>query len=772
MNDELTAAERAIIEEEEALLLDVQSRLARHVSGARLGSNFDQELLALRDQIAESRAEDHAMLVEHMTRLAALRRAQDRDVQFPADPANPFFAHLRLRDMHEGEPRIRDVLIGRRAFISSGSSTQIVDWRNSPISRIYYCYQEGDEYEEVFAGELQTGFVEVRRTVTIHDGVVHRVRVGEDILSLTTAGWTRLSADSSRLAGGMGTAIRPPTELGGKSNQRLPEITALIDPDQFKIIASPRSGVVIIRGGAGTGKTTIALHRIAYLHFQDRRRFAPKRILVITPGDALRRYVSHVLPSLDVRGVKIRTFQGWAHETVKRLVPSIRKRKLTDETPPGARRLKRHPALLALLEDAVRDEGRGFEADLEAAGGKPLLRAWVQRRNLPTYRRIEGVRRWMEERGAKAIPEAKHRAVRKALELAIDTLLDPAETWADALTDRARVIKALGDAPYYEWELEQLIETVTMQADDPMDLSDLDPDRRTGVDGRALNEGELQGRLDSDDLAIILRICQLKFGRLASPNGQSVRFEHVVVDEAQDHSPLVLQVLCETVQPGGPVTLAGDTAQRIYMDNGFSTWEGLISTLRLKAHILPPLAVSYRSTRQVMALARHVLGPLAPIESPRDARDGAPVQLMRFDEQGEAVAFLADALKSLRDRERRSSVALVARTPTVAESYYVGLNRAEVPDLRRVRRQDFDFSPGIDVTDIFQIKGLEYDYIILLETTGADYPPIDEARHLFHVGATRAAHQLWLITSRPPSPLLPIEMIEGDGSYPVEPEFT
>ena len=175
----------------------------------------------------------------------------------------------------------------------------------------------------------------------------------------------------------------------------------------------------------------------------------------------------------------------------------------------------------------------------------------------------------------------------------------------------------------------------------------------------------------------------------------------------------------------------------------------------MRAKLLPSLAVSYRSTRQVMELARHVLGELVDDMPVRDARDGAPVELMNFDETGQAVAFLGDALKSLRSRERRCSVALVARTDAVADLYYGALRRAEVPDLRRVHQQEFDFSPGIDVTDVYQIKGLEYDYVVLLEPTAKHYPDTIEARHLLHVAATRAAHQLWLITSARPSPLLP-----------------
>ncbi|MBU0554225.1 AAA family ATPase [Myxococcota bacterium] len=758
----LTPAQRAMIEAEEALLLHVQTALAKQATARSSRGNLDQDLVALRDQIAEERAEDHAMLVEHMMRLAALRKTQDRPLDLPVEPHNPYFAHLQLEDTHQGAARVRDILIGKRAFIDNRLGVQIVDWRNAPISRVFYCYGEGEAYEERFAEVTQAGRVVARRTLTIEEGALRRIRSGEALLVKRDGDWTLNDLEHSRLAGGVGKATRAPERsLGGKPDQRLPEITALIDPEQFNVISSPRSGLVIIRGGAGTGKTTIALHRVAYLHFEDPARFSGDRVLVITPGDALRRYVARVLPALDVRGVPIATFPDWAHTTLKRVLPELRKRPLTDETPSGAQRLKRHPAFLQILEQAVRDEARAFDEAMEEAGGAPLLEAWVRRRNLAPVQRVQAIRRWLEGPIRKQLA-ARMLEIQRLLRSAEELLGDVFETWSGILTDRVHLAGALAQAgvTYYEWELDQLVSVVAQQADEPPDFRHLDADRRQGIDGRALDEGELQGRLDVDDLAMLLRLVQLKHGRLIS-GSKPISYEHVVVDEAQDLSPLSLKVLIDAATPGSPVTLAGDTAQRVVLDNGFASWSELISVLKIKAHILPPLAISYRSTQQVMQLARHALGDLATEGAPRDAREGAPVELMRFEDEGEAVLFLADALRSLRQRERRATVALVARTPMMADLYYEGLKRAEISSLRRVRDQEFEFTPGIDLTDVYQIKGLEYDYVVILDATAAAYPETVEARHLFHVAATRAAHQLWLIAAGAPSPLLPPALVEA-----------
>ena len=93
--------------------------------------------------------------------------------------------------------------------------------------------------------------------------------------------------------------------------------------------------------------------------------------------------------------------------------------------------------------------------------------------------------------------------------------------------------------------------------------------------------------------------------------------------------------------------------------------------------------------------------------------------------------------------------------PEQARVYYEALSRAEVPGVRLVANQDFSFTAGIDVTDVRQSKGLEFDIVILLDVNDASYPERDDARRLLHVAMTRAAHQLWVTYTGNPSPLLP-----------------
>ena len=180
-------------------------------------------------------------------------------------------------------------MIGRRGLIDRAAGVQIVDWRDAPISRVYYRYEEGDDFEEELAGQTVEGVVTARRNLTIAAGHLRRIGCPQGTFVASADGdWYELDGQGvALLEGGQGTAARPPrsqpqprkgahkfqTARAARSDKQLPEIAALIDRAQFALISEPSSGLVVVQGGAGSGKTTVALHRIAYLVFNDPHHF-------------------------------------------------------------------------------------------------------------------------------------------------------------------------------------------------------------------------------------------------------------------------------------------------------------------------------------------------------------------------------------------------------------------------------------------------------------------------------------------------------------------
>src|SRR4029077_4734816 len=261
------------------------------------------------------------------------------------------------------------------------------DWRNAPVSRIYYRYEEGDDYEEEIAGRRVTGEVEARRNVSINKGNLRRIGTPQGTYLKDSKGsWVQAVGQIAPvLHGGMGKAARPVVAPGPKgalgvhhgvarADKALPEIAALIDKEQFELITQPGSGIVVIQGGAGSGKTTVALHRVAFLNFQDPRRFKPQHALFVVPSLALVRYVAGVLPALGVSGVPVVTYTGWARTTRMRCLPDA-PTKYNLEPPDQVSRVKKHPAMLAILERWV-DAQTAQVGDDIAAVSPAALAEW------------------------------------------------------------------------------------------------------------------------------------------------------------------------------------------------------------------------------------------------------------------------------------------------------------------------------------------------------------------------------------------------------------
>src|SRR5690606_11231699 len=279
-----------IVGDELRILDGVQARLAKEAATApEQIEDLDAQLIELRDAIAEAKEEDVPSLVDQMHQVAALSRKRGQGRSIPIDPKNPYFGHLRLREARSR--RSRDVLIGRHTLLDSGDGLTIVDWRNAPVSRLYYRYEEHDEYEEEFDDRTIEGEILVRRSVAVNDSVLRRVAAPQGTFVRGREGRWQEAVGNAKpsLEGGSGTAVRVRRDQLGvhgddtqlRADKHLQEITALIDRQQFELITQPESGIVLIQGGAGSGKTTVALHRVAYLAFQDPKRFTPSKMLIV-----------------------------------------------------------------------------------------------------------------------------------------------------------------------------------------------------------------------------------------------------------------------------------------------------------------------------------------------------------------------------------------------------------------------------------------------------------------------------------------------------------
>jgi DNA helicase-2/ATP-dependent DNA helicase PcrA len=747
-----------IVAEELSLLRVVLGKLDSVERRAKVAVDDVGAMIELRDALAEAKPEDQGSLLEQMHRIEALSRQRGKGESPPVDRKSPYFGHMRLLE----RGKRRDVLIGQRGYVEPGGGVQIVDWRNAPVSRLFYRYEEGDSYEEQMGDRPVEGEVLARRTVSISEAELRRVTAPQGTFArdFRTGEWREANIRQAKLSVARDGSVNVSADAaaGPKNDTRgrlgmdagkarvdrfLPAIAALIDPRQFELITRPSSGLIVVQGSAGSGKTTIGLHRIAYLAFADHRRFKPDRMLVVVYQRALATYVSRVLPALDVPGVAVMTFAAWAAEVRKATFPKL-PADLTEMTPSVVVRAKSHGAMLKILEDRQAALVAWCRAHIETAlGDHPRLKAaalekWDAAKGT-VDQRVSALARWVKD--APLDTAVRIHVEGMGADLRRRTR-DVMGEWAGLLTDR----QALGDgferhAPgvFSAEQLDQMhrwcVERERMRVSGPDEDSDA-------------------YALDVEDDALLLRIQQLQRGPLEGPKGP-IAYEHLMVDEVQDFAPIELAVLLDSTTKERSITLAGDTAQAIAPDHGFSTWAEMLDHLGIPHDRVEPLRVSYRSTKEIVDVAMHALGPLVGDVRPVAPRSGAPVEAFGFSSAGEASEFLPQALKDLMRDEPEAAVAIIARHPEQARLYYEAFQAAEVPQLRLVAAQNFSFKPGIDVTDVRQTKGLEFDIVILVDVNEESYPENDHSRRLLHVAMTRAAHQLWVTYTGAPSRLLP-----------------
>jgi DNA helicase-2/ATP-dependent DNA helicase PcrA len=803
--DQVVAEELACLERVNGHLRERAQRSGSDRPGSAASADYESRLLDLRDQISSARLEDVPPLVQEMERLQSLMVHRRDTTAVTLDPRSPYFGRLVIE---EGTKK-REVLIGRGTYLDTKSGVRIVDWRDAPISRLYYRYEEGQDYDEVFGDREVTGVIKTRRSLSIVDAELRRVTSPQGTFVRGKSGFRRVEAQSFKLTGGAGSAIRAeqhhrPGKLGigtdGGDDKHLREITALIDPRQFDLITRSDAGLVVIQGGAGSGKTTIGLHRLAYLAFQDSRRFRPDKLLVIVFNDALARYVARVLPALGIEGVAIRTYEDW----VRRIRQSLYTRlpsKYRDDTPSVVTRFKKHPLLLRLFEQYVArlvEQVTARVASLTADGGEPgerLRQAWAKGEGRPFAHRLHGLLNLVAGDASRSLPTDVRVGIERTCKALLKATRDVPAAWAEILSDRTALgeaVERFAPGSFSSGELDRVVGWCSARSaeivgeidakreevaerrvgddDDEKrpkrgkseeerepDDDDDDDEMRRGIDGIDVTES---AKLDPEDDTLLLRLHQRLRGPLTRGklSKDPIVYEHILVDEAQDLSPIELSVVLDTTSNAKSITLSGDVQQRLHMDNGFTDWKTVLGELGLSHVEIEPLKLSYRSTKPIIDFSRAVLGPLASADAPVATREGTPVDLFTHGHTGDAVATLAEALRDLMQSEPQASVAVITRFPEQADLYFGGLQRAEVPYLRRVAEQDFSFKPGVDVTDVRQVKGLEFDYVVIVEVSESSYPDDDEARHLLHIAATRAAHQLWLFAVGRLSPLIPQEL--------------
>jgi DNA helicase IV len=459
-----------------------------------------------------------------------------------------------------------------------------------------------------------------------------------------------------------------------------------LDPVQRAVVTRPPGDALLVLGEAGHGKTTVALHRLAHVW---RSSPTPPRAAVIVPSEGLVRLLQPLLRRLGV-DVEVQTYDQWASAQARRSFRRLPRE--SESSPPSVMSLKRHPALrLALRELAAREPGR-VDDDPEAP-------VWPTRGNVTRgdLQHLFGDRMLLERvAGEGGIPS---RAVIDTLERTrVQFSLTAEEEWAH-VTDRERLVT---------------------------------------VDRRAMDDGTASGHantVDVEDYAVLFELDALRAERTGRHAARRRTYDLVVIDEAQELAPLELALVSRTLSPDATLIVAGDAHQQTDATSTFLGWTESMKELGRSHHETVTLEIGYRCPPGVVRIARDILSPA------RSAQDRT-THVQSFDREPSLDGWLADGLKLLLHRDPRASLAVLCRSPLTARRLAAALQGRDCP-----ARLVFDgrFLPrGVQVTTVDQVKGLEFDFVLVPDASAKDYPDNDASRRMLYVAVTRARHQVAL----------------------------
>jgi DNA helicase IV len=542
-----------------------------------------------------------------------------------------------------------DSLTGERAYIGrigildeeDDYEPLLLDWR-APASRPFYV-ATGAQPENVRRRRQFRSHG--RRLVGFTDEVLGRPDAGDH------------PGDEALLA-----AVNAPRGEGMR------DIVATIQAEQDEIIRLDHPGVTVIEGGPGTGKTVVALHRVAYLLYTHRERIERHGVLVVGPNPAFLDHIGRVLPSLGESDV--------VFATTGDLVPGLH---VTAEDTADVGRRKGSLAMLDVLAAAVADRQRlpedplpvavggvGLQIDDETAAwardearasGRPHNEARAVFTEIVTYVLTERAmgrigRGWLTREDRKAWDQLRTELLRElaaddAFTAALDALwpvLDPETLLADLYTSRARLRAAGADPSLWRvdgrawtvFDVPLLDELVDLLGRDPTAAVDraAEQDRAAQaefatavMDGIALDREEMDEDfgLAAQDLLYAEELAE-RFGehdtrelaeRAAADRDWTYR--HVVVDEAQELSEMDWRVLMRRC-PGRSFTVVGDLAQR-RSPAGATSWNAVLDPYVPGRWVYRGLTVNYRTPAEIMAVAAALLAEFAPeVRAPESVR--------------------------------------------------------------------------------------------------------------------------------------------------------
>ena len=611
---------------------------------------------------------------------------------------SPYFGRVTFNDLEFDQ---KDTLyVGRFGVTPEGSyEPVIVDWR-APVASLFYHGSLGEASYTSPDGPIKCD-IEGRRQIIVKKGELKGVfdsaiDVKDDILQMV---------------------------LSNNSSDKLKDVIMTIQQEQDEIIRKERTSNIVVNGVAGSGKTTIALHRVAYLLYNYRKELEDK-VLILGPNGIFMEYISQVLPSLGEVGVKQETFASFALKEMdselyimsfdKYLEKILSKDKEFIEDA----KYKNSYEIIEDLDNLVKEMDKDYfnVEDVKYFGDLVISKEEIEEmfnkhyEYMPLFRRSEKIKRII-------LSKIKDKRDEKVWELNEELRKEK-----EKLTPEELLIEENNLEFRRKLRIREIVKEVM--------------DSRAKLDSWILREDvlDIYDRFNGNkkeytinDLAPILYLAIKLEGKKATKD-----YRHVVIDEAQDYSPLQFKVVRELTGTKY-FTVVGDVNQRLIK---YSDLAPMMELEKIFDDVNPEiynLNKSYRSTYEIMEYANKYLDEdrIIPI-----VRHGKPVEEIEFHNNEELSESIIESLKEF-SNEGLESIAIITRDKEELEKVYNLISNKV--HLVKFDNEDVLYKGGNVIIPSYFAKGLEFDGVIIVDNGLSKDGNEDLIKYIM---STRALHRL------------------------------
>lgn len=575
----------------------------------------------------------------------------------------------RIDFLMDGDPNPMQVYIGKFSFWDDAGEFEVFDWR-APISGMYYEYEYGNAHYDAPMGRIE-GELVCKRQYKISRGVLEYalesgVGISDEILQ---------------------------QELAKNTDTKMKDIVVSIQREQNQLIRDSSSDFLIIHGVAGSGKTSIALHRIAYFLYQYKGKLTSKNFLIISPNGVFVDYIADVLPELGEENVNCIAMDDIAGKILGKEYHCERmdlqsERYLQREADTDWKKrnqFKNSVEFLRLLDDyLLKCNKENFHAEDYSYESGFVEAAYLQkcyniREGLPMRERFQEIA---------ALISGDIREVHK------NDLFE----WLMSRFENNNVIQLYRHFYVY------LEKTDYICYEDGMEI-------------------------ESADIFPLVYIKMYLEGFAREPE-----IMHLVIDEMQDYSPVQYAVINKLYNCRK--TILGDFCQNVvpFVENH----SDFLKDIYPKAQYME-IYKSYRSTYEIMNYAGKIKKNqnLKPIE-----RHGRKPMEIEFEKRSDEEAYLVSEIKRAQADKKMGKLGIICKSQPQAEALFLALS--SVNDVHLFTYDTDVFYDGIIVTSVSLSKGLEFDTVLIVDADQRNYCT-ESDRNLLYVACTRAMHQLKLL---------------------------